>query len=53
MKKIKELIKRLCKRNSAEKVLRAYNREKNEAYKRQNYILYWMYDIARQGPFNR
>ncbi len=53
MKKIKALCKRLFKRNSADKVLRAYNREKNEAYKRQNEVMFWIYDIARYGPFNK
>ena len=53
MKKIRALCKRLFKTNSTEKVLRAYNAEKNDACKRQNEVMYWMYDIARYGPFNR
>jgi hypothetical protein len=53
MKKIKALCKRFFKRNTGEKVLRAYNREKREAYIRQNEVMYWLYDITRYSPLNK
>ena len=53
MKKIWAFFRRFIKPVSAEKAFLAYNREVREAVKRKEEVIYWLYDIARLGSFNK
>ena len=51
MKNLKAAFRHLFKKASAEKAFQSYSKEVREAVDRKNEIMYWLFDIARYGPF--